>query len=294
MKFTHLAALVLLLCIGAPANAANPQVRISTNLGDIDVELFPDKAPRTVKNILEYVDSNFYNNTLFHRVISNFMIQGGGYGPDFKKKSTHPAIPNEAYNGLKNQKGTLAMARTSDPHSATSQFFINVGDNRFLDFESAPFGPLNTVRQGKLGIKDAASGRISTNNCLGQRITRDTLKKANESGNNDKNGYVCLMQAILNDPSYSVDSQLSSCLQKIQALKQTGKLGKDQTCSDYINNRHQAITLIHVRWGYTVFGKVIKGYKVVDSIKATETGSAGPFRKDAPKEPVIIQSIQRL
>lgn len=289
-----LVAALLLCTINTPLQAANPKIRIDTNLGKIDVELFQDKAPATVANILQYVDSGFYSNTIFHRVIGNFMIQGGGYDPDYKKKTTNTPVQNEAYNGLKNLKGTLAMARTSAPHSASSQFFINVRDNGFLDFEIAPYGPMNTVRQGQLGIKDDASGRITTTNCRGQRITRNTLEQAQQAGASDNQGYVCLMQAVLNDNSYSLDSALKNCLAQVDSLKQSGEIGPDQTCSDYVSNRHQSLSLVHVRWGYTVFGRVINGYDVVETIENTETGPAGPFRKDAPREPVIIQSIERI
>lgn len=110
-----------------------PQVKIQTNLGDIVVELYPDKAPKSVTNFLNYVDTNFYTNTIFHRVIDGFMIQGGGFSQQFERKPTSPPIINEADNGLKNETGTLAMARTPEPHSATAQFFINVADNDFLD-----------------------------------------------------------------------------------------------------------------------------------------------------------------
>jgi len=118
------------------AYAANPQVIMTTNLGAITIELYADKAPKSVGNFLNYVQQGFYNGTIFHRVISNFMIQGGGFTADFQKKPTNAAIMNEATNGLKNMKGSLAMARTSDPHSATAQFFINVKDNDFLDHTS--------------------------------------------------------------------------------------------------------------------------------------------------------------
>ncbi|MWP48909.1 MULTISPECIES: peptidylprolyl isomerase B [unclassified Gilliamella] len=108
-----------------------------TNLGDIKIETFDDKAPETVKNFIEYCKDGFYNNTIFHRVINNFMIQGGGFEPGMKQKKTKSPIKNEADNGLKNDRGTLAMARTADPHSATAQFFINVVDNDYLNFRSA-------------------------------------------------------------------------------------------------------------------------------------------------------------
>jgi cyclophilin family peptidyl-prolyl cis-trans isomerase len=114
----------------------NPVVIIKTSKGDIKVELFQDKAPSTVKNFLQYVDDKAYNGTIFHRVIDGFMVQGGGFTKDFSQKPNRAPVKNEASNGLKNLKGTLAMARTSDVDSATSQFFINVADNAFLDHKS--------------------------------------------------------------------------------------------------------------------------------------------------------------
>jgi peptidyl-prolyl cis-trans isomerase B (cyclophilin B) len=111
-------------------------VKLHTNLGVITLELDAGKAPQTVANFLEYVNSGFYANTVFHRVIDGFMIQGGGMEPGMKQKPTQAAIPNEADNGLKNDAYTVAMARTSDPHSATAQFFINVSDNAFLNHSS--------------------------------------------------------------------------------------------------------------------------------------------------------------
>lgn len=167
------------------ANAAdNPRVKLTTSKGDIVLELDEAKAPVTVKNFISYVNSGFYNGTIFHRVISNFMIQGGGYTKDFQKKATNAPIKNEANNGLSNVRGTIAMARTSDPNSATAQFFINVVDNKFLDYRSA------TMRG----------------------------------------------------------------------------------------------------WGYAVFGKVIEGMKVVDTIRKVKTGAAGPFGRDVPQETVEILS----
>ncbi|HWH47233.1 MAG TPA: peptidylprolyl isomerase [Burkholderiales bacterium] len=181
-----LGALCALLLGGTVAFAANPQVEIKTNLGSITVELYADKAPQTVKNFLEYVQGDYYKGTLFHRVIPGFMIQGGGYSQDFTQKPTRDPIQNEAANGLKNETGTIAMARTPNPHSATAQFFINVADNAFLN-HTAP-----TAR-----------------------------------------GY-----------------------------------------------------------GYTVFGKVVKGMDVVDRIAQLPTGPGGPFPQDVPKQEVVIQGAR--
>lgn len=121
--------------------AANPHVIIKTNMGEIEAELFEAKAPISVKNFLEYVKKGQYKDTIFHRVINNFMIQGGGFDKDLKEKSVGAAIKNEAGNGLKNENGTLAMARTQDVDSATAQFYINVNDNSFLDHrDESPSG----------------------------------------------------------------------------------------------------------------------------------------------------------
>lgn len=111
-----------------------PYVELETTMGNIVIELNQEKAPNTVANFLEYVKSGHYDGTIFHRVIDGFMIQGGGMDANMKEKSTNAPIQNEADNGLKNEVGTIAMARTSDPHSATAQFFINVKDNSFLNF----------------------------------------------------------------------------------------------------------------------------------------------------------------
>src|SRR5579884_3800287 len=117
----------------APASAKNPVVVMKTSAGTIKIELFEDKAPITVKNFLKYVDDKHYDGTVFHRVISDFMIQGGGFEPGMKEKRTRDPIKNESDNGLSNKRGTLAMARTNQPDSASAQFFINVKDNDFLD-----------------------------------------------------------------------------------------------------------------------------------------------------------------
>jgi cyclophilin family peptidyl-prolyl cis-trans isomerase len=136
MKRLLFAALSLALAVGG-ARAANPVVEIDTSKGKIKVELYQDKAPGTVKNFLDYVESKHYDGTTFHRVIATFMIQGGGYEPGMKEKPTKAPIKNESDNGLSNQRGTIAMARTPRPDSATSQFFINVKDNTFLDKANA-------------------------------------------------------------------------------------------------------------------------------------------------------------
>ncbi len=131
------AALVLGGCdkYGAGRSGSFPVVDIVTSAGTIRAELWPDKAPNTVANFLQYADGGFYDNTIFHRCIVGFMIQGGGLTPDWKEKPARAAIRNEADSGLRNVRGTLSMARTSDPHSATCQFFINTADNSKLDHE---------------------------------------------------------------------------------------------------------------------------------------------------------------
>ena len=116
--------------------ATNTIITIKTTLGDIKLELFDDKAPKTSENFKKYIKSGFFSNTIFHRVISDFMIQGGGFTAEMQQKDTLSPIKNEANNMLSNQRGTIAMARTNDPHSASSQFFINLKDNTFLDFKS--------------------------------------------------------------------------------------------------------------------------------------------------------------
>ena len=144
-------ALALFLCLmaaplmavghgfsSAHAATPDPAVKLETNYGDIIVRLDARKAPISTANFVQYVKSGFYDGTVFHRVIKSFMIQGGGFTPDLKQKETRAAIRNEADNGLKNKKYTIAMARTGEPHSASSQFFINTKDNEFLDFKKPP------------------------------------------------------------------------------------------------------------------------------------------------------------
>lgn len=181
-----LTALSLLFGTITTAYAANPQVEIKTNFGNIVLELYPDKAPKTVENFLSYVKDRYYTGTVFHRVIPGFMIQGGGFDKTLKQKPARQPVENEAANGLRNEIGTVAMARTSDPHSASAQFFINVANNAFLN-HTAP------TSQG---------------------------------------------------------------------------------------------------YGYTVFGKVIKGMEVVNRIADAPTGPAGPFPSDVPNVAVIIEEIK--
>lgn len=185
IRFALLCTALVITTGPAMADDQHPRVRMSTTFGDIVLELDREKAPKSVQNFLNYVQEGFYDGTIFHRVIDGFMVQGGGFTQDFQKKATHSPIENEANNGLKNLNGTIAMARTNEPHSATAQFFINVADNDFLDHRSpTPRG-----------------------------------------------------------------------------------------------------------WGYAVFGKVIEGMDVVNKIRRTPTGSGGPFRKDVPRTPIIIEKV---
>lgn len=125
--------MAVLLPLAASAQIAAPAVKFQTSMGDFVVEVYPDKAPKTVDNFLQYVKAKHYDGTIFHRVIGNFMVQGGGYTKSYSQKPTRPPVALEASNGLTNSLGTIAMARTNDPNSATSQFFINVKDNPFLN-----------------------------------------------------------------------------------------------------------------------------------------------------------------
>ncbi len=135
----NLILFVFLYALGANIHAApalNPSVEFETSQGNFTVELYPEKAPKTVANFLQYVKDGFYENTIFHRVISRFMIQGGGFERDLTEKNTREPIANESNNGLLNEPGTIAMARTMDPNSATAQFFVNLADNQFLNYTS--------------------------------------------------------------------------------------------------------------------------------------------------------------
>jgi len=134
------AAALLVCCIilattdsHAQQASDNPMIKMSTSLGDVTIELYPDQAPETVENFLQYTGNGFYNGTIFHRVIPGFVLQGGGFTPAMERKPTREPITNESDNGLKNERGTLSMARLPDPHSATSQFFVNLADNPHLD-----------------------------------------------------------------------------------------------------------------------------------------------------------------
>lgn len=140
MKSLYKCFILLVLLSASTVQADVTKVSMETNMGTIVLELYPDKAPVTVANFLQYVNEGYFNGTIFHRVISNFMIQGGGFSVSsegkFERKQTRDAIKNEASNGLKNDTGTIAMARTFEPHSATSQFFINVSNNASLNYSS--------------------------------------------------------------------------------------------------------------------------------------------------------------
>jgi len=161
------ALLAALICLSGPAVAAgNEYVKLTTSKGDIVLELYPDKAPATVENFLKYVKDGYYDGLIFHRVISGFMIQGGGMDARMEPRSTRSPIKNEADNGLKNEAYTVAMARTMDPHSATGQFFINVVDNAMLDHKGktasgwgyAVFGKVVEGKQVVDAIKAVPTG----------------------------------------------------------------------------------------------------------------------------------------
>ena len=153
-----------LLLHGTVAAQNAPRVKLSTSMGDVVLELAPDKAPKTVENFLQYVNDKFFDGTVFHRVMDGFMIQGGGFTADMQQKPTRAPIPLEANNGLKNERGTIAMARTSNPQSATAQFFINVADNRMLNAPNpdghgyAVFGKVVSGMEVVDNIRTSATG----------------------------------------------------------------------------------------------------------------------------------------
>ena len=143
------------------AQAANPKIKMETSKGTMIIELYPEKAPKTVANFLAYVNAGTYENTIFHRVIKDFMNQGGGFTADFKKVASNDPVQNEADNGLKNLKYTVAMARTSAPHSATNQFFINTADNAFLDHSKKSMRGWGYTVFGKIIEGQNIAGAIS-------------------------------------------------------------------------------------------------------------------------------------
>ncbi len=164
---------------GVTSMSTNPRVKMTTSLGDIVITLDAAKAPKTVANFLAYVNDGFYNGTIFHRVIDGFMVQGGGFEPGLKQKPTKANVENEANNGLKNNKYTLAMARTSDPHSATAQFFINVANNDFLN-HTAPtaqgwgYAVFGEVTEGK-DVVDKMKAVATANSGFHQNVPTTDL-----------------------------------------------------------------------------------------------------------------------
>ena len=175
MALRHLKVLILsIFFFTSPlwAVSSNPQVVLETSEGIIEIELMRDVAPISTSNFLNYVEEGFYNGTIFHRVISGFMIQGGGFTSSMKQKAVNKPILNEADNGLSNLRGTLAMARTSDPHSATGQFFINHSDNKFLDHKAKSgqgwgYAVFGKVTQGLPVVDIIASTKTGSRNGMG-------------------------------------------------------------------------------------------------------------------------------
>ncbi len=180
---TLAAALAVTLGLAASARAANPVVVMETNKGTIKIELFEDKAPITVKNFLTYVDEKHFDGLTFHRVISTFMIQGGGFDLDQKERKTHPPIKNESGNGVENKRGNIAMARTADLNSATSQFFINVVDNPRLD--GAKYCAFGRVIEGMdvvdkiRDVKTGAKGMF-TEDCPLEDVVIKSVRRADK------------------------------------------------------------------------------------------------------------------
>jgi cyclophilin family peptidyl-prolyl cis-trans isomerase len=164
MKFKKLLISIAALALSFQiqlVHAANPKVEVETSKGTMVFELYPEKAPKTVANFLDYVKAGAYDGTIFHRVIKNFMNQGGGFTADYKKVETKDPVENEADNGLKNLKYTIAMARTGEPHSATNQFFINTADNAFLDHTSKSMSGWGYTVFGKVIEGNNVAGAIS-------------------------------------------------------------------------------------------------------------------------------------
>jgi cyclophilin family peptidyl-prolyl cis-trans isomerase len=188
-----LAAMLVVLAMLATGNAFakdNPMVKFETTEGNFTVELYADKAPLTVDNFMWYVDNNFYDGLIFHRIIKDFMVQGGGFTPEMKKKAANPPIENEATNGLKNEKYTVAMARTNAVHSATSQFFINTKDNGFLDHQ-------NTTQKG---FGYCVFGKVVDG--------KDTIDAMNAVPTTSKSGYNDVPKtAVVIKAAYRVDAK---------------------------------------------------------------------------------------
>ncbi len=188
----HLSALMMLipLLTAVPADAqaeaaaaANPQVVLETSKGTLVLELYRDKAPKTVASFLAYVESGFYDGTIFHRVIPDFMVQGGGFTPDMRQKPTRGSIDNEADNGLQNVRGTVAMARTNDPHSATAQFFVNTVDNDYLNHKAKVAGRWGYTVFGKVVEGMEAVDTISAVKTRGSKpIEPVVIEKASVKG----------------------------------------------------------------------------------------------------------------
>lgn len=172
-------AIMMGLAVSTTAAQSNPKVLMKTSKGDITIELYPDKAPLTIKNFLSYVDDHFYDGTIFHRVMKDFMIQGGGLTADFEEKPAKSPIKNEAANGLKNKRGTIAMARRGEPHSATCQFYINHVDNPELDNGTASDGwgycVFGKVIDG-LDVVDAIANSPTMTKYGRQNVPSETIK----------------------------------------------------------------------------------------------------------------------
>ena len=256
----------------APAHAQTaPKVKLTTSLGDIVVQLDPAKAPKTVENFLAYVNDKHYDGTVFHRVIDGFMIQGGGFTADMVQKPTKAPIPLEANNGLKNDTYTIAMARTGNPNSATSQFFINVKDNAMLN---AP----KTVENFLAYVNDKHYDGTVFHRVIdgfmiqGGGFTADMQQKptkapiALEAKNGLKNDTYTIAMARTGDPN-SATSQFFINVKDNAMLNAPNPDGH----------------------GYAVFGKVVEGTAVVDKIKAVATGNKGPHQ-NVPNTPVTITS----
>lgn len=165
-----------------PADTAASKLRvvINTNRGAIELELYPQQAPKTVANFLRYVQQDFYSGTVFHRVIKNFMIQGGGFTQDMQRKNTLAPVENEAFNGLQNKRGSIAMARTNQPHSATSQFFINTADNKPLNFRSKTmrgwgYTVFGQVTRGMDVVEQIENSRTGAGGVFSQDVPLDTV-----------------------------------------------------------------------------------------------------------------------